>query len=91
MASKPTEKAAGTIITRIGVLSGGEVIALETVGREMYLTIRGAKIARRGLSAKSGVRTWVAVSPAWLVTDVKDPMRKIEIRHNGRLLDWTLL
>jgi hypothetical protein len=43
MARKPTETATGTITTRIGVLSGGEVVALESIGRDMYLTAGGAK------------------------------------------------
>lgn len=91
MARKPTEKPTGTITTRIGVLSGGEVVALESIGREMYLTIGGAKIARRALSASKGARSWIPLSRGWLVTDIKDPMRKLEIRRNGQPLEWTPL
>jgi hypothetical protein len=91
MARKPIETATGTIKTRIGVLTGGEVIALESVGRDMYLTVGGARIARRAVSARKGVRSWIPLSRAWLVTDIKDPIRKLEIRRNGRPLEWTPL
>jgi len=91
MARKPTETATGTITTRIGVLSDGEVVAVESVGRDLYLTITGQKIARRAVWARQAARSWIPLSAAWLVTDIKDPVRKIEIRHNGKLIDWTPL
>jgi hypothetical protein len=90
MARKPTETATGTITTRIGVLSGGEVVALESVGRDMFLTINGEKIARRGHPKRNGAKTWIPVKQGWIVLDTNGPF-SLQIKHNGKLLEWSPL
>jgi hypothetical protein len=75
-----------SITTTLGFLKTGEVVALESAGRDMYLTIDGVKIARRTLP--KGVKTWIPVTPGWMVIDTNGPLA-IQIKHNGKLLDWT--
>ena len=87
MARKPTETPTGTITTRIGVLSGGEVVALESVGREMFLTVNGVQIARRGYP-KKGAKTWIPVRLGWIVIDTNGPL-SLQIKHNGKILEWS--
>ena len=86
MARKPTETATGTITTRIGVLSGGEVVALESVGREMFLTINGVQIALR-VNWKDK-KSWVSVKQGWIVLDTNGPL-SLQIKHNGKILEWS--
>jgi hypothetical protein len=86
MARKPTETATGTITTSIGVLSGGEVVALESVGREMFLAINGVQIALR-INWK-GKKSWVSVKQGWIVLDTNGPL-SLQIKHNGKLLEWS--
>jgi hypothetical protein len=89
MARKPTETATGTITTRIGVLGGGEVVALESVGREMFLTVNGVQIARRVLHPKLKVRkTWIPTKQGWFVIDTNGTL-SLQIKHNGKLLEWS--
>jgi hypothetical protein len=74
-----------SIRTTLGSLKTGEVVALESVGRGMYLTIDGVKIARRTFS--KGVKAWTPVEPRWMVIDANRPL-EIHIKRNGKLLDW---
>ena len=85
MARKPSETAS-TITTRIGVLSGGEVIALETEGRNLFLTIDGVKIAQR-VNWK-GEKSWLPVKRGWLVLDTNGALG-LQIKHNGKVLEWS--
>jgi hypothetical protein len=90
MARKPPKKAiTGTIITRIGVLSGGEVVALESVGSDLFLTINGQKIVRRKPMGK-GTKTWIPVKQGWMVLDTNGPF-SLQISRDGKLLDWSSL
>jgi hypothetical protein len=90
MARKPTETVQAQS-PPIGVLSGGEVVALESVGRDLFFTVNGVKIARRALSVGRGIRSWITPEPSLVGDRRKDPVRKIEIRRRGKLLDWTPL
>jgi hypothetical protein len=85
MARKLTEKATGTITTRIGILSGGEVVALKSVGRYLFLTIDGVQIAERG---RVGGKPWVPVLGDWTVTDTGNPLEP-EIKRNGVTIPWS--
>lgn len=73
------------IRTTLGFLRTGEVVALESLGREMYLTVDGVKIARRRLS--KGGKSWIIVKPEWMVIDTNGPLA-IQIKHKGKLLEW---
>ena len=90
MARKPTEKVAGTISTRIGVLSGGEVVALESVGRDLFLTVNGVKIASRGHPNRTGTKTGITVKQGWMVLDTNGPF-SLKIKRDGKVLDWSFL
>ncbi len=85
MARKPTGTATGTITTRLGVLSGGEVVALESVGRYLFLTINGVQVAQRG---RVGGKPWVPVLDAWVVADTGNPLEP-EIKRNGLTVPWS--
>lgn len=74
-----------SIRTTLGLLKTGEVVALESLGREMYLTIDGLKIARRKLPKR--VKTWMPLKLGWMVIDTDGPPA-IQIKHNGKLLEW---
>lgn len=80
-----TETATRTIL---GVLSGGERVVLEMVGRDLWLTIEGVQIARRGRLGSKGVKTWIPVHRRWLVRDTDGPLG-IQIMHNGVEVEWT--
>jgi hypothetical protein len=86
MAQKREPSPPTSIRTTLGFLKTGQVVALESEGREMYLTVDGVKIARRALP--KGVKTWISVAPGWMVIDTNGPLA-IQIKHNGKLLDWT--
>ena len=88
MARNPIEKAPSIITTRIGVLSGGEVVALESVGRDLFLTINAEKIARRGQRKRGGAKTWIPTKQGWMVIDTNGPLA-IEIKYNGKPLKWS--
>jgi hypothetical protein len=88
MARKPTETATSTITTRIGVLTGGEVVALESVGRDLFLTVNGVKIARRGQRKKGGAKSWIPTKQDWFVIDTNGPL-SLQIKHNGKMLEWS--
>jgi hypothetical protein len=66
-------------------LEGGEKLALESVGRSMWLTINGLHIAQRKLWR--GIKTWRPVRQGWMVTDTNGPLA-IQISRNGKSLEW---
>lgn len=57
-------------------------------GRDLFLSIDRVKIARR-VNPK-GTKYWVPVKQGWMVLDIDGPFG-LEIKHNGRLVDWTPL
>ena len=73
------------IRTTLGFLEGGEKLALESVGRSMWLTINGLRIAQRKLWR--GIKTWIPVRQGWMVTDTNGPLA-IQIRRKGKSLEW---
>jgi hypothetical protein len=91
MPRKPTKWTATTVKTTIGGLSSGEVVALESLGRDMFLTINGVKIARRVLHPKLNERkSWIPVNKGWIVIDTDGPL-SLQIKHNGKILEWSPL
>src|SRR6516165_64908 len=73
------------IRTTLGFLESGEKLALESVGRSMWLTINGLRIAQRKLWR--GIKTWIPVRQGWMVTDTNGPLA-IQIRRKGKSLEW---
>jgi hypothetical protein len=76
-----------TIKTTIGFLSGGEKVVLESVGHEMWLTISGVRIAKRGRPGRKRVKRWIPMERGWIVRDTNDRLA-IQIMHNGIPIDW---
>jgi hypothetical protein len=74
------------VTTPIGVLSGGEKVALDTVGVHLFLTARGKRIAKR-LWTK-GAKRWVPMKKGWAVFDTADPLA-LRIMHDGVEVHWT--
>jgi hypothetical protein len=88
-APRPQTPATETLTrTTLGILSGGEKIVVELVGRELWLTIGGVQIARRGHRGSKQVRDWRPVHRGWRVRDTDDP-KAIRIMHNGLEVEWT--
>jgi hypothetical protein len=77
-----------TIKTTIGFLSGGEKVGLESVGHEMWLTLNGVRIAKRGRPGRKAVKRWIPTQQGWMVRDTNGPLA-IQIMHNGVPVDWT--
>jgi hypothetical protein len=88
MARKRKTQPTTTTITIIGFLAGGEKVALESVGPEMWLTIGGDQIARRGRVGNKRAKTWIPIMRGWTVADTDHPL-ELEIKRNGVKVDWT--
>jgi hypothetical protein len=90
MPRKPTESTGATIKTAIGHLSGGEEVALESIAHDMFLTISGVKVARRGRKGTKRGKAWISVKQGWMVLDTNGPF-SLEIKRDGNLLGWSPL
>jgi hypothetical protein len=49
---------------------------------DVFVTVAGVKIAKRGLRGRARSDTWIALQPGWLVLDVEGG-RAIEVRYAG--------
>jgi hypothetical protein len=47
---------------------------------DVFVTVAGVKIAKRGPSGRARGDTWIALQPGWLVLDVEGG-RAIEVRY----------
>jgi hypothetical protein len=89
VAGRPQTPATETTTrTTLGALRGGEKIVVELVGRELWLSIGGVQIARRGHRGNKRIKTWRPVHRAWLIRDTDSP-KAIQIMHNGIEVEWT--
>ncbi len=72
----------------MGVLSSGEKIVVELFGRDLWLSIGGVQIARRGHRGSKRIKTWRPVHRGWLIRDTDGPLA-VQIMHNGAEVEWT--
>lgn len=74
------------VTTPIGVLRGGEKVALETVGVHLFVTVHGERIAKR--LWRKGEKRWLPMKKGWEVFDAADPL-KLRIMHDGVEVHWS--
>jgi hypothetical protein len=72
----------------LGFLSGGEEVAVESVGLEVWLTINRERIAKRGRLGSNYAKKWVPLARGWSVTNTNHAP-EIEIRFSGTKIDWS--
>jgi hypothetical protein len=54
-------------------------------GRDIFVSVDGVNIAKRGRPNTPQAKTWVSLEPGWSVIDI-DVSRGIEVRHQGVLI-----
>ena len=52
---------------------------------DVFVTIAGVKIAKRGRRGPAHVATWIMLQPGWLVLDVKGG-KAVEVRYEH--VEW---
>jgi hypothetical protein len=58
------------------------VVKMHSDGEDIFLSVNGVNIAKRGASNTPQANSWVPLEPGWTVID-KDYPRKIEITFEG--------
>jgi hypothetical protein len=57
-------------------------IVMDSDGTDIFITVDGVRIAKRGHPGTPQARTWVSLEPGWKAHGVE----QIEIRHHGVLI-----
>jgi hypothetical protein len=58
----------------------GECVAVSD-GKDLYITLNGMRIAKRGKPGTRHARTWILLEPGWTIRDVGYPPKEILIQH----------
>jgi hypothetical protein len=58
------------------------VAMIHNDGRDIFVSIDGVNIAKRGAHNMPQAKTWVSLEPGWSVIDIGGG-RQIEVRHQG--------
>jgi hypothetical protein len=60
-------------------------LVIECDGVDLFITVGGVKIAKRGQRGTPHAKVWIPLEPGWSVLDVDYPT-KLEVRRDGVLV-----
>jgi hypothetical protein len=58
------------------------VAGMHSDGRDIFVSVDGVNIAKRGRPNTPQAKTWVSLEPGWSVIDIGG-LREIEVRYQG--------
>jgi hypothetical protein len=66
-----------------GKLKRSSKVGFEADGENVFVTVDGLKIAKRGQPNTPYAKTWVSLEPGWSVVDVGYPPEAVDVSYEG--------